>query len=446
MAKGAVDVGYSDALWWLAKESWGSLERFGRHSDGVAGEMLAPDLRRTLLHGQGVRLRWVANDIDLQEVVKEAQSAGSVAVDTEFHRERSYYPKLALVQMRAGDLIFLIDPLTVDLEPLAEIFIDDQIKFVFHASEQDLEILERAVGARPVHLFDTQVAAGFLGLSHASLGALLHQFLQVAIAKGARLSDWMARPLTSEQIDYAATDVLYLEELERRIVAELDSVCRRSWALEEMEAVLRRRRSEAPVELAWTRIRECRALEDESQRRIAARVAAWREEQARVRDVPARSLLSDLAIASIARAAPRSRSELQRLRGVDVRRISAEVAECLLDLVASDEPVGTATAELAISATMRPELAPIVLLAASVVQAKALDLGIDASLIAARDDIVDFVVRRRGGLARGWRYEVCGAELGSLLSGERSIEVAGQERLVMLPISRAANGAHEFNS
>jgi ribonuclease D len=444
MDEGAVDVGYSDALRWLATEKRGSLERSRRFRDAVVGdglggdgadstikEVLTPDLRAALVHREGIRLRWVATDADLAQVVQEAKATGSVAVDTEFHRERSYYPKLALVQMRAGDFIFLIDPLELDLSPLAEIFIDETIKFVFHASEQDLEILERAVGARPVRLFDTQVAAGFLGMSHASLGALLHQFLQVTIAKGARLSDWMARPLSPEQIDYAATDVLYLEELERRIVVDLEVLGRGTWALEEMEAVVRRRRSETPVELAWTRIRECRTLDDEGQRRVAARIAAWREEQARVRDVPARSILSDLAIASIARARPRSRSEFERLRGVDSRRMGTETIACLLELVASDQPIGTATAELAISATMRPELAPIVLLAASVVQATALELDLDASLIAARDDIVDFVVRRRGGLSRGWRYEVCGAELGALLAGERRVQVSDGERLLM---------------
>ncbi len=426
----------------MAKDR-GSLERFGRygHSGTVEGadDGAMPDLTAALVHRQGIRLRWVATETDLAEVVKEAKEIGAVAVDTEFHRERSYYPKLALVQARIGDLIFLIDPLDLDLSPLEEIFVDERIKFVFHASEQDLEILERAVGARPIQLFDTQVAAGFLGISHASLGALLHQFLRVTIAKGARLSDWMARPLSPEQIDYAATDVLYLEELERRIVAELDSMHRRDWALEEMAAVVRRRRSEVPVELAWTKIRECRALDDERNRRIAARIAAWREEQARVRDVPARSILSDLAIASIARSAPQSRSELTRLRGVDGRRLDAEMVGHLLELVVSDQPVGTATAELAISATMRPELAPVVLLSASVVQAKAFDLGIDPALVASRDEIVDFVIRRRGGLSRGWRYQVCGAELGALLAGERKIEVTGGEHLHVRPVSEGTH-------
>lgn len=411
------------------------MEYFRREKDTNSAQVNdgPPDLMAGQVHRQGIRLRWVATEADLVEVVKEAQTVGSVAVDTEFHRERSYYPKLALVQARVGDLIFLIDPLVVDLAPLGEIFGDEEIKFVFHASEQDLEILERAVGTRPVQIFDTQVAAGFMGLSHASLGALLNQYLHVTIAKGARLSDWMARPLTPEQIDYAATDVLYLEELERKIVAELEATNRRSWAMEEMQAVVRRRRFEAPVELAWTRIRECRSLDDEQNRRIAARVAAWREEQARVRDVPARSILSDLAISSIARAAPASRSELTRLRGVDPRRLDAEAVGQLLELVASDEPIGTVTAELAISATMRPELAPIVLLTAAVVQAKAMELGIDPSLIAARDDIVDFVIRRRGGLSRGWRYEVCGCEVAALLTGERTIQVVEDHRLQVHP-------------
>lgn len=124
---------------------------------------------------------------------------------------------------------------------------------------------------------------------------------------------------------------------------------------------------------------------------------------------------------------------------MDGRRLDAEMVGHLLELVVSDQPVGTATAELAISATMRPELAPVVLLSASVVQAKAFDLGIDPALIASRDEIVDFVIRRRGGLSRGWRYQVCGAELGALLAGERKIEVTGGEHLHVRPVSEGTH-------
>ncbi len=345
------------------------------------------------------------------------------AVDTEFHRERTYYPKLALLQIKVEEEVFLIDALETPLEPLAPAFADPEREFVFHAAEQDLEILERAIGARPERVFDTQIAAGFLGLSKASLGALLSHFLGIQITKTARLSDWMARPLSGEQLAYAASDVDYLAELRDRIAAELAELSRYEWAIEEMVAATRRKRSEIAPDHAWLRIRECRGLDREG-KRVAAKVAAWRESKARQIDVPVRTLLSDLAVAAIAKALPESREALLAIRGVEPRRIRREMVDELVQVVSGARFGGpAATDELPVVMAVTPEQQPLVLLCASMVHARALDLGMDPTLIASREEIAAYVASRSGPVATGWRHSLVGASLDRLLSGEGSLRI-----------------------
>jgi len=374
---------------------------------------------------------WVATPEELCALVAELRASEAVALDTEFHRERTYFPRLALVQVATPSAIALVDPLALDLAPLEEVFRDPAIEFVLHASEQDLEILERAVGARPARLFDTQIAAGFLGVAHASLAALAAQFLDARITKSARLSNWMARPLSAEQLAYAADDVAWLIALRDDLCGRLEANGRLSWALEEMESARARRREPVAAESAWLRIRECRTLDSVRARRAAARIAAWREEEARRRDVPVRSLLGDLAIASIARHQPRTAAELMALRGVE-RRLAGSVVEAVLALVQEAGQEGPTAPESPLVVGPRPDQQPVILVAAALVQARALALGVDPSLLAARDDVASFVLHREGVLAKGWRFEECGRDLARLLDGELHVEVTpeGLVRLV----------------
>jgi len=374
---------------------------------------------------------WVDTPTEFSRLCEQLARCEAVALDTEFHRERTYFPRLALVQVATPDAIALVDPLAIDLAPLAEVFRDPAIEFVLHASEQDLEILERAVGLRPARLFDTQIAAGFLGMAHASLVALAASVLDAHITKGARLSDWMARPLAPEQLAYAADDVAWLLSLRDELCRRLGATGRLDWAYEEMESARTRRREPVAAESAWLRIRECRSLESLRARRTAARIAAWREEEARRRDVPVRNLLGDLAIASIARHQPRTASELMALRGVE-RRLASSVVDAVLALVQDVDAGAPVVPESPLVVGPRPDQQPLVLLAAALVQARALALGIDPSLLAARDEVVEFVLHRGGVLAKGWRLEECGRELALVLDGELRVEVTseGEVRVV----------------
>ncbi|HAP75066.1 MAG TPA: ribonuclease D, partial [Acidimicrobiaceae bacterium] len=197
--------------------------------------------------------RWIASSAEVAEFVDRAMGEPRYALDTEFHRERTYFPKLALVQIAAAGEIVLIDPLVCDLAPLKDLFHSSSLA-VLHAAQQDLDVLSHAVGAVPVSMFDTQLAAGFLGYSTPSLVSLLHSELKVAAAKGDRLTDWLRRPLTSDQREYAASDVAHLLQLHDGLLAKLVELGRTEWVADACTELLRKPVSGQDPDQAWTRL------------------------------------------------------------------------------------------------------------------------------------------------------------------------------------------------
>ena len=173
--------------------------------------------------------RWITATDDLEQYVDGLLGTDRYALDTEFHRERTYFPRLALVQIAgAGDLV-LVDPLSCDMSPLRRLFESDVLA-VLHAAQQDLDVLQHSVSSVPRRLYDTQLAAGFLGQSTPSLASLLQTELKVSATKGDRLTDWLRRPLTAEQCEYAASDVAHLLDLHDRLDGRLRAEGRESWA------------------------------------------------------------------------------------------------------------------------------------------------------------------------------------------------------------------------
>jgi len=261
------------------------------------------------------------NDVNgLAALCDELVGEEFYAVDTEFHTERTYFPKLALIQLGWADTVALVDPLGVDPTPLGRVF-DGPGTAVAHAAGQDIDVLRAACGVAPSVVFDTQIAAGFLGMSTPSLSRLVEQVLGVTLPKTDQLSDWLQRPIPTSQLAYAAGDVLHLLDLRSAMVAQLEERGRLAWAVEECAlAVGGQRRTVVPDE-AWWKVGDVRRLNGRS-RGVAQEVAAWRERRAAELDRPRRSVLSDLAILTIAQRPPRHRQELEKLRGVDARHLA----------------------------------------------------------------------------------------------------------------------------
>ena len=256
--------------------------------------------------------RFIATDTELAEVVDELGAQGRYALDTEFHRERTYWPKVALVQIAWPGALVLIDPLEVDLTPLRAVMESDALA-VLHAAAQDLEVLELSTGAIPGRIFDTQIAAGFLGMSTPSLASLHERDLGMQLPKGNRLTDWLERPLRDAQRDYAAADVDRLLDIHDRLTEQLVELGRLDWAVEECEILRARDRGPRDPLEAWRKIKEARHLKGTALS-VARAVAAWRERRAADADQPVRFVLSDIAVVAIAQAEPTSVESLAKVR------------------------------------------------------------------------------------------------------------------------------------
>ena len=253
--------------------------------------------------------RLVVDQAEFDDLIGTLAGQQRIAVDTEFHREKTYFPRVALIQIAWEGGLVLVDPLELDLAALAGL-VQSDLLVVMHAAGQDLEVFDRVCGAVPLNLFDTQLAAGFMGMSSPSLASLHEQLLGLRLPKGDRLTDWLARPLTRSQMDYAASDVANLLEIHDLQVARLTADGRLAWAEQECREMLERERGRRVPEDAWQRIKEARQLRGQA-RDVARSVAAWRERRAAEVDIPVRHVLPDLGVVAVSQRAPASVADLK---------------------------------------------------------------------------------------------------------------------------------------
>ncbi len=378
----------------------------------------------------------VDNDADLRAVIDQLREQSVYAVDTEFHRERTYYPKVALVQLAYADRLVIIDPLAVDIAPLAAVF-DGEGLAVLHAAAQDLEVFDRSCGVVPTAIFDTQVAAGFLGLSSPSLASLHERELGKRLPKGDRLTDWLRRPLTEPQLEYAISDVADLLHIKDRLQAQLEELERLDWALAECELLRQRVRVPPDPADAWARIKECRHLRGPALG-VAQELAAWREERAAETDQPARFVLPDLALVGIAQRRPTTVDGLKKNRGLDGRHLRSSAGDEILAVVQR----GLQATPRRLPAPRRRELdsklRPAVPLVAAWVNQLARDAQIDPALVGTRADIEALLRSDESArLTQGWRAELVGQPIEQLLTGRASLAFEPDRGLIIEPRSRA---------
>ena len=371
---------------------------------------------------------WVDTQKGLDEFVTELCNVTEIALDTEFHRERTYYAKLALVQICWKDKVALIDPFPLDLSSFRAVF-SRPITVILHAGTQDLEILSRAVGMLPQLIFDTQLAAGFVGFSNPSLALLSERLLGISLPKGDRLTDWTKRPLTDSQLRYASSDVVHLVALKAEIERRLSAMGRLEWAWDESKILLEKDRRGVPVEQAWWKIKECRHLKGDS-RKVAQALAAWRETRASNLDVPVRYVLSDLAVAVIAQEIPRSAEGLSVLRGVESRFLVQGMDREIIDVVNRGRSMADGELRLPKVVESDKRMKPVAGLAITWVAQLAQSLKIDPLLLATRADIVGYLNGEEDSrLSSGWRNEILGEPITKLSKGELALAVSANGEL-----------------
>ena len=384
-----------------------------------------------------IAYRWIEQQADLDELVATLLVEPRYALDTEFHRERTYFPKLALVQVawrtEDGQQLALIDPLAVDVTPFGKLFASDSL-CVIHAAQQDLDVLTHAVGSVPTKMFDTQLAAGFVGYGTPSLVSLLQGEIGISPPKGDRLTDWLRRPLTDSQCQYAAADVEYLLEVHERLVAQLSEAGRLDWSHDACEELRTRPTSGSAPDDAWLRLKDARSLRP-SARAVAQSLAGWRERRAMRTDVPVRQVLPDLAILGISQRAPSSIKELSQARGVDERHSRGAIAEEILDAVRAAKG-NSAPSPPPSADDLDRNMRPAVTLVSAWVGQLARDERLDPTLLATRADIVAFL---RGDddarLGVGWRNDLVGDGIRRLVGGEAGLTFDPEGRLRLHSVS-----------
>jgi ribonuclease D len=369
---------------------------------------------------------------ELDDLVAQLEGCDRYALDTEFHRERTYYPKVALMQIAWKGGLALIDPLAVDLAALRPVLESDALA-VLHAADQDLEVLEIACGTGPRYLFDTQIAAGFLGLSTPSLSALHERFLGVRLPKGDRLTDWLHRPLTADQLAYAAADVERLLEIHDRLVGELGEKGRLTWVDDECEVLRARWRGPREPENAWVRLKEVRQLRGLRWRsprrwrhgasgRRSAEISrpgscwpTWRWSPCPRRCPNAPGTCATSAASTSALCATASATTCWR--------------RCAGDgSVASPWPGPTPDVQL------ERRLRPAASLVSAWLAQQARDLELDMTTLATRSDIEGYLAGDdRSRLTAGWRHDAVGADIDQLVRGEASLAFGPESQLVLEP-------------
>lgn len=373
---------------------------------------------------------WVDTDSGFRDACKAAAAEDFYAVDTEFHRERTYYPHVALLQMKWAETTVLVDTLKVDMAPLGDLLASPALPLL-HAADQDLEVFRRACGVLPTRMFDTQIVANFAGFSTPSLASLVERVVGIKLPKGDRMTDWTRRPLTDGQRTYAAADVAYLAEIRADLCAQLEPSGRLQWAEDECASALARATTPSDPATAWWRIKEARQCRGTA-RAVAQELGAWREDRAQRTDVPLRFVLPDLAVAGIAQAAPATAAQLNAVRGLSGRGLRGDVAKEILDAVERGKNLPPEQLRTPPTDDLEREQRPAAALAAAWVAQLAKYERIDATLLATRADLTAFLSGSADSrLRHGWRAQLVGAPLAKLVAGDAALVFDGNGGLLL---------------
>ena len=387
------------------------------------GRSVSATARRT---GGAPEVRWIDSDAALAEILAVLLEEPRYGLDTEFVAERTYWPKLCLVQLSWPDGVALVDPLACDVAAFGDL-LRSPAMMITHAGAGDLPIIERACGARPSALFDTQLAAGFVGLGTPSLASLVSALLGIRLDKSHQLTDWSVRPLSDSVRRYAAGDVESLLELTTELGERLTAAGREAWVADECETLRTAPVARQDPDTAWWKVKGARSLRGEPAR-IAQAVTAWRENRAREVDRPARFVLSDLVLAGIVARPPRQAADLKRLRGAG--SLPDPIVKAVLAAVEQGRAMDAAALRQPPRVGDDPSLdASVGLLAAWTAQIASGE-DIEPRLLATREDVKAMVNGRPSRLDHGWRAQVVGDRLRDLLTGDAVLRlVDGGRRL-----------------
>ncbi len=372
----------------------------------------------------------ITTTVELAALCERLRRESFVTVDTEFMRERTYWPELCIVQLAGTDEVAIVDAEApgIDLAPLGALFADTAVTKVFHAARQDIEIFVLRFGVVPKPLFDTQIAAMVAGFGdQVGYDSLVSALTGAHIDKAHRFSDWSARPLSPAQATYAAADVTHLRGVYEKLRERLDKDGRLAWVAEEMDALANPATYRADPEAMWERLRP-----RTGNRRLLGvlrAVAAWREREAQKSNIPRQRMLKDEALLEIAATAPDTPEALARARGVTEGFARGKSGTGLLAAIAEAKALPDDRMPDAPNNRDAPRPSPaLVSLLKVLLAAKCEQHHVAAKLVASSDDIERLALEDAPDLPAltGWRAEVFGTDALALKAGRISLGVDGR--------------------
>lgn len=372
-------------------------------------------------------MRIISNTPELSAFAAEISDSPFVAVDTEFMREKTFWPILCLIQVAAEGAEAIVDPLAdgIDLSPLLEILTNKKVVKVFHAARQDIEIFYRLLDEVPAPLFDTQIAAMACGFGdQIGYEPLMRTLVNAKIDKGSRFTDWARRPLTDAQLTYALSDVTHLREAFPILREKLSKENREHWVEEEMQALLDERLYYVDPEDAWRRMR-LRGVKPKELGPLI-KLAEWREREAHERDVPRSRIIKDDAIYELSRMQPKTTKDLARARSIPNGFERSSAGAAIIDAVANGLKIPRDTLPDVFKPDRQKAPADVVDLLKVLLKRQCEFYGVAPKLIASGADLEAIALGDTQNVPamNGWRREVFGNAALSLKNGDLALKLS----------------------
>ena len=392
--------------------------------------------------GYTARMNLITRTEELADACARLGSAEFVAVDTEFMREQTFWPRLCLIQIAADGQELLVDSLApgLDLTPFFELMVNERVLKVFHSARQDVEIVHHLARVIPHPIFDTQVAAMVCGFGEAvSYSMLVKRLLNRNLDKTSRFTDWSRRPLSERQLTYALGDVQYLRDLYPKLRSQLDRSERASWLNEEMGVLTDPATYELHPEHAWRRLKM--RVKTPKALAVLMELAAWREREAQTQDVPRSRILKDEALYDIASQAPRTADDLGSLRTLHNGFARSVRGRAVLEAVSRGlERDPKTIPPIERGEPMPPEAQAVVDLLRVLLKATAGKHGVAPKLIATSEELEEIARSDDEDTAvlRGWRRKLFGEDALALKRGELALAIEGGEVTVQ-PTKSSSN-------
>ncbi len=377
----------------------------------------------------------ITDSAELKDFCRRQSSAPYITVDTEFLRDKTYWPILCLVQVAGPEDAVVIDAMAdgLDMAPLHELLIDPNVLKVFHAARQDLEIFYQKIGEVPTPIFDTQVAAMVCGFGdQVGYETIVNKIVGASLDKMSRFADWSKRPLTPKQLDYALADVVHLRPAYEELARQLEESGRSPWLQEEMAILEDPSTYRLDPEEAWRRIKT-----RGGNRRfygVLKTVAAWREEAAQTRDIPRNRILRDDSLMDVAAHAPQTPEALSRTRGLSKGFVEGKMGKALLEAVKA----GLSLPEKKIPRRPKrerlpPGIGPLTDLLKVLLKYECEKHNVASRLIANADDLARIAADDNADVPAlsGWRFDLFGKQALDLKHGRLALSAKGDQIFVI---------------